>query len=314
MSAAIDVTICEVGPRDGLQMAKGRMPTEAKKAWIKAIFEAGVKEIEVCSFVPPKVVPAMFDAQEVCEYAATIPGLTVCVLAPNLKGAERAVEAGAHVIGMPISVSRSHALANIRMTPEQAVDQVRQVVALRDSLPADKRFRLCGGLATALGCTMEGNVPVADVVRMAVLLAEAGVDDISIADTVGYANPGQVKTLVRAVRREVGDRLSTLHLHDTRGLALANAFAGFEEGIRTFDGCVGGLGGCPFAPGASGNAVTEDLVFMFEAMGLNTGIDLEALAATRRFIAEHLPEDHIYGHIADAGVPKGFGEVRQAAE
>ncbi|MFN7086329.1 MAG: hydroxymethylglutaryl-CoA lyase [Burkholderiales bacterium] len=306
MSDDIDVLVSEVGPRDGLQNTQAFMPTEYKKRWISAAVHAGLREIEVCSFVPPKLIPQMVDAAEVVAHALTIPGLTVAVLAPNLKGAQRAMAAGAHKITLPISVSKSHSLANIRKTPEEAVAEAKRICELRDALPAARRPRIEAGLATVFGCTIEGAVSEEEVVRLAAACAEAGCDEVGLADTAGYANPEQLRRVFRKVRAVIGDRLGGAHLHNTRGLGLANVVAGLEVGIRTFDSSLAGLGGCPFAPGASGNIVTEDLVFMLESMGLRTGVDLGRLLATRKILEEGMPAEPLYGYVPLAGVPKGF--------
>lgn len=291
-----DVTICEVGPRDGLQNARGRMTTADKIRWIAALAEAGLPEIEVGSFVRPDLVPAMADTAEVVAAAKRIEGVTIVVLVPNRKGAERALAAGARKLTVPVSASRAHSRANIRMEPEEAVAQVAEILALaRD---ADPPAEVAVGISTAFGCTLQGTVPEGDVVRLAEALAEAGVEEIGLADTVGHANPAQVKRLTRAVRAGVGERLVSLHLHDTRGRGLANAVAGLEEGIRAFDSSLAGLGGCPFAPGASGNVATEDLVWMFEDMGLRTGVELDRLLAARAILAEALPGEPLHGHLA----------------
>ena len=304
---ATHVLVSEVGPRDGLQSIRPLMPLEAKKAWIAAEAAAGVTEIEVGSFVPAKLLPQLADTAEVVAFARTLPGLTVAVLVPNLKGAEAAVAGGAHKITLPLSASETHNLKNLRRTHAQVLEEVRGIVALLRSLPAGQRPRFEGGLSTAFGCTLEGEVPADRVVRLAGQLMEAGCDEVGLSDTTGYANPAQVKDLVRRVRAAVGEHaLSGLHLHNTRGLGLANVVAGLEVGIHTFDSSLGGLGGCPFAPGASGNVVTEDLVFMLEAMGLRTGIDLPRLLEVRRVLREALPGEALYGFTPDAGLPLGF--------
>jgi hydroxymethylglutaryl-CoA lyase len=295
------VQICEVGPRDGLQNAKQLMPTETKKAWISALAAAGLNEIEVGSFVPPKLIPAMADTGEIVQHALSIKGLMVVALAPNVKGFERAREAGAHKITFPVSASHQHSVSNVRMTPDQMVEEVRKAAAMRDG----KGPQIEGAVSTAFGCTMQGNVPEDDVVRIAVKLAEF-CDCVALADTVGYANPAQVKSMFRRVKREIGDKLEGAHFHDTRGLGLANALAAWEEGVRSFDSSMGGLGGCPFAPGASGNVITEDLVFMFESMGVATGIDFDKLLEARRIMHGGVPDEPLYGHMALAGLPKGF--------
>lgn len=303
----IDVLVSEVGPRDGLQSIKSIMPTAAKKAWIAAEAEAGVREIEVCSFVPAKILPQMADAAEVVAFARTIPGLTVLALVPNFKGAENAIAAGAHKIALPLSASETHSKANLRKTHAEVLEDVRRIVELLKSLPADRRPGFEGNISTAFGCTLEGAVPESRVVELAVALMEAGCDDIGLSDTTGYANPVQLRRLIRLVRKEVGNEaLSSVHLHNTRGLGLANALAALEEGITTLDSSLGGLGGCPYAPGASGNIVTEDLVFMLDAMGQKTGIDIDKLLKVRSILTSALPADELYGFTPDAGLPKGY--------
>lgn len=301
------VHISEVGPRDGLQSIERIMPLEAKKAWIKAEAEAGVPEIEVGSFVPPKLLPQMADTAELVAFARTIPGLAVAVLVPNFKGAERAIAAGAEKISMPFSMSETHSLKNVRKDHAAMVHEIGAIAERVAAEPAETRPHFEVGLATAFGCTIEGPVDEDRVVRLAEQAIAAGAAEVGLSDTTGYANPAQVKRLVRRVKAAIGaDRLNTLHLHNTRGLGLANALAGLEEGITTLDSSLGGLGGCPFAPGASGNIVTEDLVFMLQAMGVETGIDLEHLLEVRTIIAEALPGEPLYGFTPDAGLPLGF--------
>jgi len=302
------ITVSEVGPRDGLQSIERPMPLSAKKAWIAAEAAAGVPEIEVGSFVPARVLPQMADTAELVAFARTIPGLRVAVLVPNLRGAEAAVQAGAHAMGLPFSMSETHSLKNLRRTHAEVLDETRAIAALAAAQPADRRPHFAVGLATAFGCTLEGHVPEAKVARLAEAAAEAGAQEFSLSDTTGYADPAQVKRLIRTVRAAVGDKLTTLHLHNTRGLGLANALAGLEEGITTLDASLGGLGGCPFAPGASGNVVTEDLVFMLHAMGFETGIDLGALLKVRAILADALPGEPLYGFTPDAGLPLGLEE------
>ncbi|MGA0024600.1 MAG: hydroxymethylglutaryl-CoA lyase [Burkholderiales bacterium] len=306
MNEDIDILISEVGPRDGLQNTKAFMPTEYKKRWISAAATAGIREIEVCSFVPPKLIPQMADAAEVVAYALTIPGLNVAALAPNFKGAQRAMEAGVHKLTLTISVSQAHSLANVRMTPDEAIASAKKICDFRDSLPKGKRPVIESGLSTVFGCTLEGAVSEDEVVRMAVASVEAGCDEVGLADTTGYANPEQIRRVFKKVRAAIGDKLSGAHLHNTRGLGLANVVAALEVGVTTFDSSLGGLGGCPFAPGASGNIVTEDLVFMLESMGLRTGIDLEKLLALRKILEAGIPGEPLYGYVPLAGVTKGF--------
>lgn len=306
------IRISEVGLRDGLQSIDRVMPTEAKKAWILAEVAAGVTEMEVGSFVPPSLLPQMADTAEIIAFAKTVPGLEVVALVPNLKGAERAIAAGVDKMSIPFSMSESHSLKNVRKTHAEMLDQIAAIAALVAAQPEGRRPHFEVGLSTAFGCTIEGPVPENQVVRLAEQSIAAGVAEVCLSDTTGYANPAQVRRLVRAVKGAVGaDRLNTLHLHNTRGLGLANVLAGLEEGITTFDSSIGGIGGCPFAPGASGNIVTEDLVFMLEAMGLHTGIDIAGLAAVRRIIADALPGEPLYGFVPDAGVPLGFERIAE---
>jgi len=305
-------SVCEVGPRDGLQMAHSTMPTAAKIAWIEAIAAAGVREIEVGSFVPPRLIPQMADTAEIVAAARKLPGVTVVALAPNLRGAQRAAEAGAHRVAIPVSVSEGHSRANLNRTPEEQVAEVGRVVAwVRE---AGVPMEVEAACSTAFGCSIDGIVPETQAIRIASGLAETGVSAVALCDTVGYADPAQVRRLVRAVRREIGGKLKTLHLHDTMGLGLANALAGLEEGIRSFDGALAGLGGCPFAPGASGNIVTEDLVFMLESMGFATGIDLEKLVAAREMLRASLPDEPVHGALARAGLPKTFRAARRVVQ
>lgn len=302
------VLISEVGPRDGLQSVSTTMATEDKFRWIDALVAAGVREIEVASFVPARLLPQMADAAEVVAYAARIPGLTVMALVPNLRGAEAALRAGVHKLTMPVSASRAHSLANVRKTPEEMVEQVRAIAALRDELaPAVK---LEAGISTAFGCTLQGLVPEDEVIRLAAMCVAAGADESGLSDTVGHANPAQVRRLFRRLRAELGAKAGAAHMHNTRGLGLANCLAAWDEGVRTFDSSLGGLGGCPYAPGASGNVVTEDLVFMFEAMGVRTGIDLEKIIAARQPLTAGLPGEPLYGMTPDAGLPLGFVQAR----
>lgn len=302
------VLISEVGPRDGLQSVSTTMPTQDKFRWIDALVAAGVREIEVASFVPARLLPQMADAAEVVAYAARIPGLTVMALVPNLRGAEAALRAGVHKLTMPVSASRAHSLANVRKTPEDMVEQVRAIAALRDELAP--HVKLEAGISTAFGCTLQGLVPEDEVIRLALMCVEAGADESGLSDTVGHANPAQVRRLFRRLRAELGAKAGAAHMHNTRGLGLANCLAAWDEGVRTFDSSLGGLGGCPYAPGASGNVVTEDLVFMFEAMGVRTGIDLEKIIAARQPLAAGLPGEPLYGMTPDAGLPLGFVQAR----
>ncbi len=298
------VLISEVGPRDGLQSVKATMPTADKLAWISGLHAAGLREIEVCSFVPAKLLPQMADAAQVVEHAVALDGWTVMALVPNLRGAQAAIAAGAHKLTIPVSASEAHSLANVRKTRQAMVAEVRSIVALRKERAPGVKVEV--GVSTAFGCTLQGHVSDEDVVWLAEELAKAGVDEIGLSDTTGMANPEQVRRLFKKVRAAIGEKTGAAHMHNTRGLGLANCLAAFDVGVTTFDSSQGGLGGCPYAPGASGNVVTEDLVFMFEAMGVDTGVDLEKLIAVRSLLARGLPGEPIYGMTPEAGLPKGW--------
>lgn len=298
------VVISEVGPRDGLQSIAALMPTNEKVRWIKAMYDAGVAEIEVGSFVPARSLPQMADTDVVVQHALELPGLTVVVLVPNLQGARAAIQSKAHKITVPVSVSRAHSQANVRKTPEEMIRAVRDIVHLRDAESPTTKIEV--GLSTAFGCTLQGAVSEDDVLKLAVAAVEAGVDECGLSDTAGYANPAQVKRLFKRLKQEIGSHAGAAHLHNTLGLGLANCLAAYEAGVRTFDASLGGLGGCPYAPGATGNVVTEDLAFMFQAMGVHTGIDLPKLLAARSVIEAALPDEPLYGMLAQAGIPKNF--------
>lgn len=306
------IIINEVGLRDGLQSLHSIMPTAAKCQLIDAAYAAGVRHMEVASFVPAKLLPQMADAKEVVAHALTYSDLVVTVLAPNLRGAQDALESGAHRIVAPVSVSVAHSLANVRRTPLEMVEELGRMCRLRTELGLNE-VKIIAGMSVAFGCTRQGDVPLKDLCELSRHVVEAGCDFVSLGDTTGYANPGQVATVIQAVRAAVGDKLKTAHFHDTRGLALANSLVAVQQGITELDSCLAGLGGCPFAPGASGNTVTEDLVFMLESMGHDTGIDLAALIETRSILSSALPDEVLYGQIARAGLPLNFSQIRSQA-
>jgi len=300
----MDILVSEVGPRDGLQSLKRIMPTADKHRWIAALAAAGLREIEVGSFVSPRALPQMADCAEVVREALKIAGLRVVTLVPNLKYAELAFAAAAHAVTIPVSVSEAHSISNIRKTHAEIIADVRAIVRLRNA-----RFptvKVEAGLSTAFGCTIQGPVAEDDVLRLAATMAECGVDTVNLADTVGYANPAQVKRLFVRLRQEVGAKSGGAHLHNTRGQGLANVVAALDAGVTTFDSSQGGIGGCPYAPGATGNIVTEDLVFLLESMGISTGVDLDRLLAARAILAQSLPGETLYGYVPQAGLPKGF--------
>jgi hydroxymethylglutaryl-CoA lyase len=236
----------------------------------------------------------------------------VAALVPNLKGAERALQLGVHKINYVISASESHNQANVRRSTEESAVDFERIVALCRDAPPRSRPIVVGGLSTAMGCTIEGRVAEERVRALALRLVAAGADEIILADTVGYGDPAAVRRLFGAVKDDVGDVPITAHFHDTRGLGLANVVAALDAGIRAFDASLAGLGGCPYAPGASGNICTEDLVFLLESMGLKTGIDLERLIAVRALLCARLGDQAYHGTIAQAGLPRGFRSAAQA--
>jgi hydroxymethylglutaryl-CoA lyase len=272
---------------------------------------AGLAEVEVTSFVPPSVVPQFADAAEVAQAAAGIDGLAVAALVPNLKGATRGFEAGVDKINFVLSASEAHNLANVRRSTAESVTDFSRIIAERKA--RGLATKVVAGIATTFGCTIQGHVPEAHVLRLVESLAAAGSDEIVLADTVGYANPAQVKRIFSAVAA-IFDKPVYAHFHDTRGLGLANVSAAVDAGITRFDASIGGLGGCPFAPGASGNIDTEDCAFLLESLGFDTGLDIEKLVALRERVAQWLPQERVGGMIAQAGLPKTFGRTAQAAE
>ena len=299
-----DVLISEVGLRDGLQSVRQVMATAAKCAWLDALVAAGLREIEVGSFVPAARLPQLADTAEVVRHALRHAGVTVMALVPNQVGARAALAAGVHKLTMPVSASLAHSLANVRRTPAQMLQEVQAVLHLRNEQAPQVRLEV--GLSTAFGCTLQGQVKEHEVLALAEQLAALGVDEVGLSDTTGMANPAQVHRLFTQLRARLGERAGAAHLHNTRGLGLANCLAAHDAGVRTFDASLAGLGGCPHAPGASGNVVTEDLVFMFEAMGVRTGIDLSRLVAARDPLRAGLPGEPLYGALAEAGLPPGF--------
>ena len=301
----IDILISEVGPRDGLQSVSRVMATADKFRWLDALIAAGVREIEVASFVPARLMPQMADAAEVVRYAVAQPGVSIVALVPNFKGAQAAIAAGAHKLTIPTSASVAHSLANVRKTREEMIAEVRSICAYRDEVAPQVEIE--AGVSVAFGCTLQGAVPEDDVIWMVEQCIAAGANVSGLADTTGMANPAQVRRIFKRAIAAVGiERVGAAHMHNTRGLGIANCLAAYEEGIRGFDTSMAGLGGCPHAPGASGNVVTEDLVFMFEAMGLRTGIDLDKLIAARQPLMAGLPGEPVYGMLAPAGLTKGF--------
>jgi hydroxymethylglutaryl-CoA lyase len=299
-----NVVIREVGLRDGLQSIQTILPTERKIEWIRDAYAAGQREIEVGSFVPARLLPQLADTAELVASARTLPGLFVSVLVPNLKGAERAIDAGADLMLLPLSASREHSLANLRKTPDEVIAELARIRAARDSAGSGTLIEC--GIGTAFGCTIQGRVEPSEVLRCMQAALDAGADRVSVADTVGYAGPAAVRALFEKAREIAGDRFWCGHFHDTRGLALVNVFAALETGVTRFDATLAGIGGCPHAPGASGNASSEDLAFMLADMGIKTGIDISALLALREKVATWLDGETLHGALWRAGLPKTF--------
>lgn len=300
-------TIREVGLRDGLQSIPTILPTARKREWIAGAYDAGVREIEVGSFVPPHMLPQLADTAELVEYAKSLDSLLVSVLVPNLKGAQRAIDSGADLMLVPLSASHAHSLANLRKTPDEVVAEVAKIRAARDA--AGSKTLIEGGVGTAFGCTIQGRVEPSEVLRLLRALLDAGADRVSLADTVGYADPRMVRDLFEQAVGIAGDRFWCGHFHDTRGLAMANVYAALEAGVARFDASLGGIGGCPHAPGASGNATTEDLAFMLASMNVTTGLDLDKLLALRARVEDWLASEPMHGTLWRAGLPKTFQRV-----
>jgi hydroxymethylglutaryl-CoA lyase len=307
------VQIREVGMRDGLQSLAEIMPTETKIAWLDAEYAAGVRAFEVSSFVPPKLLPQLADAEAVVRHAMGLPGLAVAALIPNSKGAERGIALGVPEMNFVLSVSEGHNRSNVRRSTQESIEDFRRVVALCRAAPADRRPRIVCALATSFGCTIEGAVDEDRVRRIAGEAAEAGADGLILADTVGYGQPAAIERVFRAVIADVAPLPVAAHFHDTRGLGLVNVMAAWRAGCREFDASLGGLGGCPYAPGATGNIVMEDTAFMFAAMGVETGIDIDRLVEVREILARALPKVALHGAIAQAGLPRNFPQMAAAA-
>jgi hydroxymethylglutaryl-CoA lyase len=311
MSTFPPVVIREVGLSDGLQSIARVLPTERKLEWIRDAWAAGQREIEVGSFVPPRLLPQLADTGELVAFAKTLPGLFVSVLVPNQKGAERAIESGADLMLVPLSASHAHSLANLRKAPDEVVREIERIRAARDA--AGSKCRIEVGLSTAFGCTIQGRVEPAEVLRLLRAVLDAGVHRVGLADTVGYADPAMVQDLFKRALDVAGDRLTCGHFHDTRGLGMANVFAAWQLGITRFDACLAGIGGCPHAPGASGNVATEDVAYMFASMGVPTGQDFDALIALRAKVARWLEGETLHGTLWRADLPKTMRAASSAA-
>lgn len=296
------VIVRDVGLRDGLQSLARTVPTDIKLQWLDAAHAAGLRELEVGSFVPAHRMPQLADTAELVRHALGLPELRVSVLVPNLKGAEAALASGAHSLLVPLSASHAHSLANLRRPPDEVVVDIARIRDRRDATGSACRIEV--GISTAFGCTLQGEVPPDEVLRLVRAVLDAGADAVGLADTVGFANPLQVQGLFEAAAREAGAPLACAHFHDTRGLGMANVYAAWLTGVRRFDACVGGIGGCPHAPGASGNVSTEDVAWLFASMGVPTGLDLRGLLDLRRRLGQWLAGETLHGSIARAGLPR----------
>ena len=302
MNPSNAVTVREVGLRDGLQSIAPIVPTADKIAWLHGLHAAGLREVEVGSFVPARLMPQLADTAEIVAAARALPGWVTSVLVPNLKGAQAALDCGVHSLLMPLSASHAHSLANLRKTPDEAVAELGRIRAARDA--AGSRCGIEVGISTAFGCTIQGAVDEAEVLRLVQAVLDAGAEHVGLADTVGYANPRQVARLFERCFKVAGDRLNCGHFHDTRGLGLANVYAAWQAGMRRFDASLGGIGGCPHAPGASGNVATEDVAWLFAGMGVPTGLDFNALMALRGRIGGWIQGEALHGAIWRAGLPR----------
>lgn len=298
------VTLREVGLRDGLQLVKAWPNTAAKREWVKREHASGVRHFEIGSFLPSSRFPQFADVREMIDTVAALDGTHSAALALNERGAEDAMQTAVGEIVCVISATEEHSQANMRCSRADAVALAGKISALRDGAAPEKVVN--AGIAMAFGCSISGTVDPAEVLRLAEACLEAGADIVGLADTVGYAGPRQVGEMCKAMQRLCGDRPFSIHLHDTRGMGIANAAAALDNGARVLDGSLGGLGGCPFAPGATGNVVFEDLVYLCDTMGFATGIDLAGLAETREIAAGAMPGEAFYGALAKAGAPKNM--------
>jgi hydroxymethylglutaryl-CoA lyase len=297
------VSLREVGLRDGLQLVKTIPSTAAKQRWIRDEYAAGVRHFEVGSFLPANTFPQFVDVRDVVKTVAELPGAHGIALALNERGVNEALASGVAEIATVVSATEEHSQANANRSRESAIANVKRLCELRDA--SSHKPLVNAGISMALGCSIVGPVDPNEVIRIAERLYEVGVDMVAVADTVGYAGPRQVGELTKAVVRLAGSKPVCVHLHDTRGMGIANASAALDAGARVLDGSLGGLGGCPFAPGATGNVVFEDMVFLCESKGFATGIDIDRLVAVRSILRSEMPGETLYGGLARAGLPCG---------
>jgi hydroxymethylglutaryl-CoA lyase len=295
------VTLREVGLRDGLQLVKKFPSTAAKQRWIRDEYAAGVRHFEVGSFLPAKNFPQFADVRDMVRTVAALPGAHGVALALNERGVNEALASGVSEIASVVSATEEHSHANANRSRDQAIANVKRLCELRDA--SEHKPLVNAAISMALGCSIVGPVDPKEVIMLVEKCLEAGVDFVAVADTVGYAGPKQVGELTRAIVKISGGKPVCIHLHDTRGMGIANASAALDAGARILDGSLGGLGGCPFAPGATGNVVFEDLAFLCESKGFPTGIDIEKLVAVRSILRSEMPGEMLYGGLARAGLP-----------
>ena len=295
------VSLREVGLRDGLQLVKTFPSTAAKQRWLREEFGAGVRHFEVGSFLPASTFPQFVDVRDIVRTVAALPGAHGIALTLNERGVNEALASGVAEVATVVSATEEHSQANANRSRDSAIANVRRLCELRDA--STHKPLVNAAISMALGCSITGPVDPKEVLKLVDKCLEAGVDFVAIADTVGYAGPKQVGELTRAAAKLSGAKPVCVHLHDTRGMGIANASAALDAGARILDGSLGGLGGCPFAPGATGNVVFEDLAFLCESKGFATGIDIEKLIAVRAILRSEMPGEALYGGLARAGLP-----------
>ena len=300
------IQIREVGLRDGLQLSKTKLSSEIKIKWCSLQSQAGFKEIEVTSFVPPSVLPQFSDASKIVYASNKINNLIPSVLVPNLKGALIALDNNSKKINFVLSASEMHNRSNVNSTIEKSLSMFKDFVRERNIRGLKNKVQISAAIATSFGCSIQGDVKKKNVIKICEKLLEMGAEELNIADTVGYANPNQVKEIFKSLNKISKNIPLAAHFHDTRGMGLANVISAIDEGVKRFDASLGGLGGCPYAPGASGNIATEDCVYMIESMGFSTGIDLKKLLKLRKSLKEWMKNDILYGNLLTSGFAKTF--------
>ena len=300
------IQIREVGLRDGLQLSKTKLSSEIKIKWCSLQSQAGFKEIEVTSFVPPSVLPQFSDASKIVYASNKINNLIPSVLVPNLKGALIALDNNSKKINFVLSASEMHNQSNVNSTIKKSLSMFKDFIKERNIRGLKNKVQISAAIATSFGCSIQGDVKKKNVIKICEKLLEMGAEELNIADTVGYANPNQVKEIFKSLNKISKNIPLAAHFHDTRGMGLANVISAIDEGVKRFDASLGGLGGCPYAPGASGNIATEDCVYMIESMGFSTGIDLKKLLKLRKYLKEWMKNDILYGNLLTSGFAKTF--------